>query len=421
MPDAEAVAAPPAPSPQPVGPEPRPGALDLATLLPHTGDLTFLGAAALAGVELAVADLDAAGGVLGAPVGLRHGDSAEGTPGTAEAEVAALLSAGADVVVGPLSSATASRVLGPVAASAVLVSPASTSSGLDALDRSGRLFRTAPTEAMQGRALAELILADGHRTVSVAARADEYGQAIADALGARLGELGASVAARADYDPSTPELGDDVVDRLDTSADAIAVVGLAESALILDSLVAAGEAPLDRAVYGTDGNLGERLGDLVADPEDLACLRGLLPVHAPAPSFAARVRDHAAGLAELDDDALDLAAEAYDATVVAGLAAAAAGTDEAGAVAAAMGGVTSVGRSCRGPEACLALIADGADVAYVGETGPLTLDAAGNRSEASLTIVAFDADGHLARLGSRRVRSGARKGRSTRRVRAVGS
>lgn len=409
VPDAPPVATAPPLAATPQGPDGRDGALDIATLLPRTGDLAFLGPGALAGVELAVADLEAAGGVLGAPVGLRHGDSAEGTPGTAATEVGALLEGGADVVVGPLASSTASQVLDQVAgADALLVSPASTSSGLEALDRSGRLFRTAPTEALQGRALADLVLSDGHRTVSVAARADDYGRSIADALAARLEEAGASVTSRIDYDPNAEDLGGDVVDglgALDTSADAIVLAGLAEAALILDALVAVGEGPRVRPVYGTDGNLGERLGDLVADREELACMRGLLPVAAPDEDFAERVRAHDPALGDLDRAGLDLAAEAYDATAVAALAAAAAGSDDAGAMAAAMARVTRGATPCDGPEDCLPLLADGATVAYVGPSGPIAFDPAGDRTDAGFTVVAFDADGHLARLGSRRARS----------------
>lgn len=385
------------------GPGGRDGALDIGTLLPRTGDLAFLGAAAVAGVQLAVADLDAAGGVLGAPVGLRHGDSAEGSAGAAAASVTALLEGGADVIVGPVASATASQVLPQVSsAGSLLVSPGATSTGLDALDRGGRLFRTGPTEALQGAALADLVVADGHRTVAVAARADDHGRAVTDALAARLAERGGSVLARADYDPTAPDLGADVLGRLDTSADAVVLVGLAETARIVDALVDAGQGPADRAVYGSDGTLGERLGDLVADRADLACLRGLLPVTTPDAAFADRVRAHDPALDDLDAAGLDLAAESYDAVLVAALAVAAAGSDDAEAAGAAMADVTTGGTRCTDPDRCLRLVAAGSDLAYAGPSGPLALDAAGNRSAADLTVVAFDAEGHLARLGTHR-------------------
>lgn len=389
------------------GPEPRDGALDVGTLLPLTGDLSFLGTAAVAGAELAIADLAGAGGVLGAPVGLRHGDSAEGSPGVAEGEAARLLGAGVDVIVGPLSSATAARVLPAVsAAGAVLVAPASTSAGLDALDGSDRLFRLAPTEPLQGRALAELVLADGNRSVAIAARDDGYGQAIADALAERLDEAGGAVAQRIHYEPEADGLGEEVAARLDTAADAIVLVGLAETALVLDALVAAGEGPRRRAVYGTDGNLGERLGDLVEERSDLACLRGLLPVATPSDAFVDRLRAHDPALADVPAAGFEVAAESYDAVALTALAAAAAASDDAGALASAIRSVSQGGAICTEPSACLALLADGADIAYRGQSGDVAVDADGNRSDAALTVVTFDGDGHLSRSGTRRVRRG---------------
>lgn len=387
----------------PAGPEPRDGALDIGTLLPLTGDLDFLGPAVVAGVELAVADLTDAGGVLDAPVGLRHGDSADGTPGAVEAEAARLLGAGVDVLIGPLASGAAAGVLPQVAdADAVLVTPSATSGGLDALDGDGRLFRTGPTEEVQGRALAELLETDGHRTVSIAARADDHGRAVADALADRFAAIGGTVASRVDHDPGSDDLGPTTVDALDTRADAIVVIGLTETALVLDALAAVGQGPRDRAVYGSDGNLGERLGDLVEDRAALACLRGLLPAHTPDDAFADRVRAHHAALADLDGAGLDLAAEAYDAVVLAALAAEAAGSDAGEAVAAAMGPVSRGGTTCTDPAPCLERITAGGDVAFAGPSGPTALDAAGNRTRAGSTVVAFDADGHLARLGAHR-------------------
>ena len=47
--------------------------LIIGTLLPLTGNLAFLGPPEIAGVDLAVADINAAGGVLGQPVQLAPG------------------------------------------------------------------------------------------------------------------------------------------------------------------------------------------------------------------------------------------------------------------------------------------------------------------------------------------------------------
>ena len=406
VPDAAPARMPPGFDATSAGPEPRDGGLDIGTLLPLSGELAFLGPASIAGVELAVADLAEAGGVLGAPVGLRHGDSADGEPGVVEDEAARLLGAGIDVLIGPVASGAVASVLRQVVdADAILVSPAATSSGLDALDGDGRLFRTGPTEALQGQALADLIWSDGHRTISIAARDDEHGRAVADSLSDRYTDTGGALVSRLDHDPAADDLGPAVVDELDMSADAIVLVGLAETALILDALVVAGHGPGERAVYGTDGNLGERLGDLVEDRAALACMRGLVPAARPEADFATRVRAHHPALAEVDEAGLDLAAESYDAVVLAALAAESAGSDSGGALAGALAPVSDGGATCREPATCLDLLAGGADISYTGRTGRIALDEAGNRSDAGLTVVAFDTDGHLARIGTQRARS----------------
>lgn len=386
-------------------PAARAGGLDIATLLPRTGDLAFLGPAPTIAARLAVDDIGAAGGVLGQPLTLREGDAAPGTDGTAESEIDRLLGAGADAVVGPITSGVTARVLDRVPAGGLLVSPGNTSSALDALDARGRLFRTAPTDDLQGRALAELVLEHGASTAALVVRSDGYGRTIADAFATRFAADGGAIASRMDYAPTEDEIGARADVEVDRAADAVVVIGLAETALVLDALVASGQGPRERLVYGTDGNLGDRLADLVDDPASLACLRGLLPVATPADDFAGRLRERAADEAALDGAVLDHAAETYDAVVVVALAAQVAGTDDAAAIAAAIAGVTRGGTVCDEVQVCLDLAVEGTDLAYEGASGRLALDADGNRTSAELTLVTFDGAGRLTRIGSRAVPS----------------
>jgi branched-chain amino acid transport system substrate-binding protein len=390
----------PVPLPPPTGRPAGPG-LDVATLLPRTGDLAFLGGPPVAAVALAVDDLNAIGGVLGVPVALRHADSAEGAQGAIERGADELLAAGTDVIVGPLSSAGAAAVLDAVArAGAVLVSPGATATALDRLDAGGRLFRLAATEDLQGRALARLVLDDGIRSIDLVVRADSYGEEVARALTQELAARGGTVARRWDRDPteSTPGLGPL---REGRPAAATVLVGLAETAPVVDALVAAGRGPRDHPTYGTDGNLGERLGDLVAARTSLECMRGLLAI-APADDELADGLRARLGLADGDlrGLVLDHAAEAYDAVVAAAVAAEAAGAADGAAVAAALPAVTRGGTPCDTAATCLQLAREGADLAYVGRSGRLALDPQGNRAAALLTLAAFDADGHLARHGA---------------------
>lgn len=374
-------------------------ALDLGVLLPRTGDLSFLAPAPAAGVSLAVADIAAAGGVLGRPVTVQPSDptAAGGPAGAADA----LAASGVDAIIGPITSGATGQVLerpgGPL-----LVSPGATSAALDELDVDDRLFRTAPTDQLQGRALAAMVLDGGSRSATLAVRADGYGRTIADAFTARFTAAGATIASRVEYEPTDPAIGEATTAGLDLSADAIVVVGLAETARILDALAEAGHAPADRPVYGTDGNLGDRLAELVDDPGAVTCLTGLLPVATPSEAFDARLREHAP---HLDASPLDGAAEAYDAVALVAIAATAAGSADPSAIAAGLRDASRGGAECRDLAGCLDRAAGGEDIAYVGASGPARLDADGNRSVATVTEVTLDDGGRLRRMGARAVAS----------------
>src|SRR3954471_12401080 len=62
---------------------PTGGPLVIGTLLPLTGSLAFLGPPEVAGVKLAIQDINAAGGVVGQPVQLVEGDSGDASTDTA--------------------------------------------------------------------------------------------------------------------------------------------------------------------------------------------------------------------------------------------------------------------------------------------------------------------------------------------------
>ena len=67
------------------------GTLTIGTLLPQTGSLASLGPPEFAGVELAVNDINAAGGVLGKDVALVNSDSGDTATNIASQSVDRLL------------------------------------------------------------------------------------------------------------------------------------------------------------------------------------------------------------------------------------------------------------------------------------------------------------------------------------------
>ena len=162
------------------GATPKTAALKVGTLLPETGSLAFLGPPMIAGVGIALDEVNAAGGVLDQPVALVTGDSGDTSTDTATATVDRELAEGADVIVGAASSAVSLKVLDKIAsAGVVMFSPANTSDKFVCYADKGMYFRTAPTDVLQAQALSQLITGDGAQRVAIMALNDPYGTGLA--------------------------------------------------------------------------------------------------------------------------------------------------------------------------------------------------------------------------------------------------
>ena len=171
------------------------GTLTVGTLLPQTGDLAFLGPPEFAGVDAAVADINAAGGVNGKKVVQAKADSGDGTPDIASASVDKLLNANADVIIGAAASSVSLSVIDKITGAGVVeFSPANTSPAFDTYDDHGMYFRTAPSDALQGAVLGNLVVQDGYQNVAILARQDSYGEGLANQVEKTIKEKGGSVA-----------------------------------------------------------------------------------------------------------------------------------------------------------------------------------------------------------------------------------
>ncbi|MCC6621650.1 MAG: BMP family ABC transporter substrate-binding protein [Deltaproteobacteria bacterium] len=227
---------------------PTGGALEIGALLPETGPLAFLGPGARAAAELAVADINAAGGVNGLPVELVHADEGSFDDDVILESVETLLDAGVDVVIGAMASGQSLRVIDTiVGAGVVQISPANTSDELVDYDDDGLYFRTSPADRMQGRALAELIHRDGHARVALMAIDDLYGLVLAEAIERELEALGHPGAAiLTTYHPYEGPFDESLTDVVAFEPDAIVLLGFDETALLIADLAALGLMPAPR-------------------------------------------------------------------------------------------------------------------------------------------------------------------------------
>jgi len=129
--------------------------LIVGTLLPATGDLAFLGPPEFAGVEKALQEIDAAGGVLGTPVTYIEGDSGDTSTDIASQTVDSQLAQGVQAIIGAASSGVSLTVIDKITSNGVVqMSPANTAPALTTYADNGLYFRVSPSDVLQGAVIA---------------------------------------------------------------------------------------------------------------------------------------------------------------------------------------------------------------------------------------------------------------------------
>ncbi|WP_246160494.1 ABC transporter substrate-binding protein [Nocardioides humilatus] len=371
------------------------GKLVFGSLLPATGSLAFLGPPEFAGVDLAVKDINEAGGVLGEDVTNVKGDSGDTDSGIAPAETDQLLDAGSDVIIGAASSGVSLTVIDKIMSSgSVMFSPANTSTAFDEGDYADpdNYFRTAPSDILQGAVLANLLVQDGRKNVAIMARQDAYGETLAEQVKANLEAQGSEVAVTVYYGEKAQSFDSQVAEVAGAGADAVVLIAFEETTSIIPQLIQAGVGPQDIPTYFVDGNTASYAQDASAPlpPGTLEGTKGTIPGAETADDFKAR-------LLEVDPDLKDYAysAESYDAVIVSALAAVEAGDDSGDAIAQHIVDVTGGGTKCTSFADCSALLADGEDIDYDGVSGPIELGDTGSPTAASIGIYEYDKDNNI--------------------------
>lgn len=361
------------------------GTLVLGTLLPQTGDLAFLGPPEFAGVDLAVEEINAAGGVLGNPVTVHHSDSGDDAPDVANPSVDSLLTQNADAIIGAAASGVSLNVIDRITQAGVVhFSPANTSDAFTTYDDNGLYFRTAPPDVLQGRVLSDLIAQDGHQRIAILARQDSYGTGLADNLERFFTEGGGEVAIKEIYATDTSNFASAVSAIAATNPDAIALISFAETDSIVPELIEQGLPHSTAPWYFVDGNLSNSYEFPAGTLEGV---KGTLP-GAEAPG---EFQQALLGIDPALED-FSYAPESYDAAVLIALAAEAAGDDSGEAIAAELINVSKDGTKCSSFAECKTLLDNDEDIDYDGRSGPVEFNEVGDPAVATIGIYQYGAD-----------------------------
>ena len=239
------------------------GTLHLGALQPLTGRGTIYLSAVKAAWELAIADINAAGGVLGHPVEASVGDAGDASDDTGIKSATALLADGVDAVIASNSSAVTLQVIDQIVGAGVpMFSPLNTAPALTTYPDNGLYFRNLPSDILQAHTLATLIAERGNTSVAVIAVDDAYGRGIADQLALSLGALGVTITTTELYAGGTTDFFPIVRRVKQTDPDAIVLTSLSEGSLVLRARVVSGIGPRQKQVFGTDGTTSDEIGKL---------------------------------------------------------------------------------------------------------------------------------------------------------------
>ncbi len=169
------------------------GTIRLGATFPLTGEVASYGQKAKRGIELAVEEINAKGGVLGRKVEVDFQDDRHD-----KKEAVSIITKFATIdkvpVVFGSAGSSVTLAIAPVANrnKVVLVSPISSSAKLST-DGGAFFFRTVPTDDLQAEILANWVYESGARNVAIVYTNNSWGKPLTDGFQAKFTKLGGKV------------------------------------------------------------------------------------------------------------------------------------------------------------------------------------------------------------------------------------
>lgn len=354
--------------------------IKIGQLNSFTGDLSDFGPAHANAAQLAVDEINAAGGVGGQPIEIVTADTTtDPTVGVTEATRLVEVE-GVDFILGALASGVtlpiAESVSGPN--NILQISGASSSPALTAANDNDFLFRTVIHDTAQGAVLANLANDLGLTSVCTMYINNAYGQGLSEAFAANFEDLGGTVPAQVPHESEQATYASELDTCLADSPDALAAIAYPESAGIFLREAAEGGGVDD--FLWVDGTKSDTMFAELEWPEIFDGTNGTAPSSLQLETGEAFDAAYEAEFGEVPS--LPFLRETYDAVYLMALAAELSLADDMDIrdalrqVANPEGTVINPG--VEGFQAAVAAIGNGEDINYEGATGPVDLDENGD-------------------------------------------
>lgn len=379
------------------------GDVKVGVLVPLTGDLADFGGPGAKAAELARGQFSAAAQAAGSEskLTLVTEDTKTDSQAAQEAATKLIESDSVSALAGPWASPeiipTAENV--SVDAGVPLVTPSGTAPEITDLEDDGLVFRTAPSDALQGGVLAQLV-ADAFgqdARVVTANRNDAYGTALAAEFTKAWEAAGGTVVRNVAYNPEAPTLNSEAGQIVQGSPDAWVIIDYPDAWKKMGpALVRTGQWDPART-FTADGL---RSADLPTSAGRRATegMRGSFPTSEDAP--AGEVFD-TLWRKEVGQPRQTYDAQNFDAVMLIGLASLRAGSSDPREIADAMAEVSGPpGKKFTFEQLQEAITAAeaGEDIDYEGASGPIDLDENGDPGSSNYGTWQYR-DGKLVDLG----------------------
>ncbi len=289
----------------------------VGSLMGFTGPIESLTVGINAGAEIAIKEVNAAGGVAGGnKIQLVTADTTCVDASAAAAAADRLVNAEqVAAIVGALCSGATISAANSAAIpnKVVMISPASTSPAITSLDDNDLVFRTAPSDARQGQVLASVLKERGVSRVAVTYINNDYGKGFNDAFVSAFRSMGGRVTGSQAHEDGKADY------RAEISALA---AGGAQMLVVLAYLDGSGQTVIRQSIEegdfsrfaGGDGMVGQSIVDAIGSG-----LEGMVATQpGGATEGAQRFKDMAAAEGLKIDGPFQ--AEAYDAAALIALA-----------------------------------------------------------------------------------------------------
>lgn len=363
--------------------------LQIGGLLPQTGDLSTFAPPGEKGANLAIEEAQTALENTDITVDFSTADT-ETKAAAAQQAAQQLISEGATCLIGPWASDETIPVGQTVAGrqQIPLISPSSTSPEITDLPDNGYVFRTAPSDALQGVVLADAVAEEfgADATISVAARNDAYGEGIANAFIENFEANGGSTTGPVLYDPEGTTFDSEAEEIVADNPDGWVIIDFEDPySKVGAALVRTGDFDPSR-LFTADGLAFDPSIPSTIPLEALDGARGTRPATPEGTETADAFQELYTSSNEQPKDRGTFDAQNFDAATLCVLAAVAAGSNEGPAI-------QSKIQEVSGPPGdkydftdlagAIEALQNGEDIDFEGVSGPLDLDDNGDPTQAT--------------------------------------